>query len=237
MHVMWWIPSKRIALGLYRGGHDLGMALTARVRPAAGEPDGALVLFHGRGADENDLFPLLDALDPERRFVGATPRGPLSLPPGGAHWYVLGGIGTPEATTFHASYAAASEWLDGFLQEHGVGQDRLVLGGFSQGGVMAYSLGLGRGRRRPAGLAVFSSFIPTVEGFELDLSPPLPPVAIGHGTLDPVIGVEWGRQAREVLEAAGAEVLYRETPMYHQIDPEFVREVAGWLRRVIPPRK
>ncbi len=147
--------------------------MTARVRPAADEPEGALVLFHGRGADEHDLFP----------------------------------------------------------------HDRLVLGGFSQGGVMAYSLGLGRGRPRPAALIVFSSFIPNVEGFELDLSPPLPPVAIGHGTLDPVIEVEWGRQAREVLEAAGAEVLYRETPMYHQIDPDFVLEIGTWIRRVIPPRE
>jgi phospholipase/carboxylesterase len=64
----------------------------------------------------------------------------------------------------------------------------------------------------------------------------LPPIAIGHGTFDPVIGVEWGRQAREVLEAAGAEVLYRETPMDHQIDPQFVHEVAAWLRRVFPLR-
>jgi len=209
------------------------MALTARVRPAAGEPEGALVLFHGRGADEHDLFPLLDGLDPERRLVGATPRGPLSLPPGGAHWYALGGIGTPEPTTFHASFAAASDWLDGFLAERGVGHDRLVLGGFSQGGVMAYALGLGKGRPRPAAIAAFSSFIPTVEGFELDLSPPLPPIAIGHGTLDPVIGVEWGRHARALLEKAGADVLYRETPMYHQIDPEFVRKVSDWLRSIL----
>jgi phospholipase/carboxylesterase len=191
------------------------------------------VLFHGRGADERDLFPLLDALDPERRLVGATPRGPLSLPPGGAHWYMLGGLGTPEATTFDASFEAASEWLDGFLAEHGVGHDRLVVGGFSQGGVMAYSLGLGAGRPRPAAIVAFSSFIPTVEGFGLDLTPPLPPVAVGHGALDPVIGVEWGRQAREVLEKAGAEVLYRETPMYHQIDPDFVRAVSDWLRRIL----
>ena len=88
------------------------MELTARVRPAAGVAEGALVLFHGRGADEHDLLPLVDALDPERRLVGATPRGPLSLPPGGAHWYALGGIGTPEATTFLASSEAASAWLD-----------------------------------------------------------------------------------------------------------------------------
>jgi phospholipase/carboxylesterase len=210
------------------------VALTARIRPAAGDPEGALVLFHGRGADEHDLFPLLDAFDAERRLVGATPRGPLSLPPGGAHWYVLGGIGTPESTTFHASYAAASEWLDSFLAQHGVGFERLVLGGFSQGGVMAYSLGLGAGRPRPAALAVFSSFMPNVEGFEFDLSPPLPPIAIGHGALDNVIEVDWGRRARAVLEAAGAEVLYRETPMFHQIDPEFVREVSEWLRDVLP---
>ena len=77
--------------------------------------------------------------------------------------------------------------------------------------------------------------MPTVEGFELDLSLPLPPVAIGHGTLDNVIGVEWGRRARAALEEAGADVLYRETPMFHQIDPEFMRDVAGWLRTVLDP--
>jgi predicted esterase len=81
----------------------------------------------------------------------------------------------------------------------------------------------------------FSSFIPTVPGFELDLCPPLPPVAIGHGTLDNVIGVEWGRRARWLLEEAGAEVLYRETPMFHQIDPDFVRAVSEWLGIPLPP--
>jgi phospholipase/carboxylesterase len=205
------------------------VSLVARIRPAAGTPEGALVLFHGRGADELDLFPLLDAFDPSQRLVGATPRGPLSLPPGGAHWYVLGGIGTPETQTFRTSYDAASEWLDAFVAEHGLGFERVVLGGFSQGGVMTYSLGLGAGRPRPAGLIALSSFMPTVAGFSLDLSAPLPPVAIGHGTHDNVIGVEWGRRARATLEAAGADVLYRETPMFHQIDPAFIREIADWL--------
>ena len=205
------------------------MSLAARIRPAAGAAEGALVLIHGRGADENDLFPLLDLLDPERRLLGAAPRGPLALPPGGAHWYVLGGIGTPEATTFSGSYDALGEWLDGLLAEHGLAHDRLVLGGFSQGGVMTYALGLGRGRPRPAGLIALSGFIPKVDGFALDLSPPLPPVAIGHGALDNVIGVEWGRRARAELEAAGAGVLYRETPMFHQIDPAFLKNLAAWV--------
>ena len=96
-----------------------------------------------------------------------------------------------------------------------------MLGGFSQGAVMTYALGLGRGRPRPAALVALSGFIPTVEGFELDLEPPLPPVAIGHGTYDPVISVEWSRRAKELLEEAGVQVLYREYPLQHSIDPGF----------------
>jgi predicted esterase len=53
--------------------------------------------------------------------------------------------------------------------------------------------------------------------------------------MDDVIGVEWGRRARELLEAAGADVLYNETPMFHQIDPAFVKDLAGWLRATLDP--
>jgi phospholipase/carboxylesterase len=204
-------------------------SLAYRLRPAAGDPEGALVLFHGRGADENDLFPLLDLLDPERRLVAATPRGPLSLPPGGAHWYVVRRVGFPDRETFAASYQRAGAWLDAFAEQTGVAPRRTVLGGFSQGAVMSYALGLGRGRPRPAGLLGLSGFLPTVDGFELDVSPPLPPVAIGHGEYDPVIPVEFSREARRKLEQAGADVLYREYPLPHAIDPRFLVEARDYL--------
>jgi phospholipase/carboxylesterase len=209
------------------------MTLEYRLRPAAGEPEGGLVLFHGRGADENDLYPLLDFLDPERRLVAATPRGPLSLPPGGAHWYIVREIGYPDRETFDASYRLAGEWLAGFAEETGVPPERTVLGGFSQGAVMTYALGLGRARPRPAGLIALSGFIPSVEGFELDSSPPLPPVAIGHGSYDPVISVEWSRRARAQLVEAGAEVLYREYPLPHAVDPAYLSELSSWLAGVL----
>src|SRR4029077_762470 len=83
-----------------------------QIPPAGGEPDGALVLLHGRGTDEFDLVPLLEALDPEHRFVGLTPRAPLSLPPGGAHWYIVREVGYPDRTTFFDSLAGVSRWLD-----------------------------------------------------------------------------------------------------------------------------
>jgi phospholipase/carboxylesterase len=210
------------------------MSLPQLLRPAAGEPEGALVLFHGRGADEQDLHPLLEILDPERRLLGATARGPLSLPPGGAHWYVVKQIGYPDPETFHSTYALAADWLDGLLAEHGIAPERAVLGGFSQGGVMSYALGLGSERPRPAGIMALSSFIPTVDGFELG-DPSGLPVAIGHGTHDPVIPVEFGREARDRLTAAGADVTWRETPMAHQIDPRYLDELRGWLGEVTTP--
>jgi phospholipase/carboxylesterase len=205
------------------------VTLAYRERPAASEPEGLLVLFHGRGADEHDLFPLLDLLDPERRLLGVTPRGPLSLPPGGAHWYAVQEIGYPDPGTFLPTYEAASDWLASLAEETGIGLERTVLGGFSQGAVMTYALGLGRGRPRPAALVALSGFMPTVPGFELDLEPALSPVAIGHGSLDPVISVEWSRRAKQALEAAGAEVLYREYPLPHAIDPRFLVELAPWI--------
>lgn len=206
------------------------LSLTYRTRPADGEPEGALVLFHGRGTDENDLFPLLDALDPERRLAGVTPRGPLSLPPGGAHWYELRELGYPPPESFLPTYRLASEFLDGLAAETGVPSERTVLGGFSQGSMMSYALGLGAGRPRPAGILALSGFFPEVEGLDVDLTPPLPPIAIGHGLYDPVIGVEWGRRAKDRLEQAGADVLYREYPLPHAVDPGFLVELRPWLR-------
>jgi phospholipase/carboxylesterase len=197
--------------------------VTVRERAAAGEAEGALVLFHGRGADENDLFPLLDVLDPERRLHGYAPRGPLSLPPGGAHWYEVRRIGYPDPATFLPTYRDVSAWLDT------LGHARLVLGGFSQGAVMSYALGLGAGRPRPAAILAFSGFVPQVEGFELDLDPPLPPVTIGHGTNDGVIPVQFGRAAAELLERAGADVVYRETPLPHAIGPRVIDEARRRL--------
>src|SRR5205807_10458529 len=101
------------------------VSLEARIRQAAGEPEGALVLLHGRGADELDLFPLLDLFDPQRRFVAATPRAPLALPPGGWHWYAFRAVGYPDPLTFASVYPAAASWLDGFLAANDIPSERL----------------------------------------------------------------------------------------------------------------
>ena len=95
---------------------------------------------------------------------------------------------------------------------------------------MAYAVGLGAGRPRPAGIVALSGFIPTVDGFDVDLENRAGlPVAIGHGAADPIIGVEFARDARKRLEAAGADVTYAEHPGGHHVDPRFVGGLADWL--------
>jgi len=209
-------------------------SLTYRRRDAPGEPRGALVVCHGRGADEHDLAPLLDALDPERRLVGFLPRGPLSLPPGGAHWYVVREVGFPDPATFLPTFETLTGWVDAALADAGVPIERTVFAGFSQGAVMSYSLAFAASRPRPAGVLAFSGFVPRVDGFDLDLEGRAGlPVSIAHGSHDPIITVSFGRDARERLEAAGVDVAYVEEPMAHSIGPAGLAQAREVLERAL----
>jgi phospholipase/carboxylesterase len=200
------------------------------VREVPGEPAGALVLLHGRGADEHDLVPLFDILDPARRLVGLTPGAPLTPPQGGRWWYQVPRVGFPDPATFHVAYSGLTSLLDGWLRERGVDWSRTIVGGFSMGCVMSYATALGPGRPSPAGILAMSGFIPTVDGWEADLEPRRGlPVFITHGARDPVISVEFARDARGRLEGAGLDVEYHEHGGGHHIDPHTVPLMTRWI--------
>jgi phospholipase/carboxylesterase len=212
--------------------------LVHRLREPAGEPQGALVLNHGRGADENDLFGLLDALDPERRLLGVTTGAPLTnVPPGGRHWYLVPRVGYPDPVTFAGSYRALTEFLDGLLAERGIAWSETVVGGFSMGAVMSYAVGLGTGRPSPRSILAFSGFIPTVDGWspELDSRAGLP-VLIHHGANDPIISVDFARDARKRLTEAGLAVDYLESEAGHWLPPEVVPRAAALVAADVPPK-
>ena len=105
-----------------------------------------------------------------------------------------------------------------------------MLGGFSMGSVMSYSLGLGADRPAPAGILAFSGFIPIVEGWEPSLEDRRGlRVFIAHGRRDPVMEVGFARRARELLEACGLDVEYHESDAAHHIDPAHVEPAVAWL--------
>jgi len=202
------------------------------VREAAGEPEGALILLHGRGADEHDLTSVLDILDPEQRLVGLTPGAPLPGPGGspGRWWYMVPRVGFPDPTTFHATYLQLTNFLDTWLQERGIPWERTLIGGFSMGCVMSYATGLGSGRPSPAGILAMSGFIPTVDGWEaaLDTRAGLP-VFITHGVRDPVIAFDFAREADARLTAAGLAVEFHEHPGGHHLDPRTTALMTAWV--------
>jgi phospholipase/carboxylesterase len=204
------------------------VALVYRERPAAGDPDGLLVLHHGRGTDEADLLGLAAHLDPERRLHVVAPRAPLELGGPGYHWYVVPRVGYPDPATFRAAYAQLAELHDALWERLGLTPEQTVLGGFSMGTVMSYALALGPDRPAPAGILAFSGFVPTVEGWQPQL--PRPTRAfIRHGRGDPVMEVGFARRARELLESSGMDVDYREGDHGHWIEPEDVVAAADWL--------
>ncbi len=206
-------------------------SLVYRERPAAGEAEGLLVLHHGRGSDENDLLGLADVLDPERRLHVVTPQGPLTLPGWpGHHWYVVPRVGYPDPATFRSSYAKLGAFHDEQWSRTGLGPERTVLGGFSMGSVMSYSMGLGPDRPSPAGILAFSGFIPIVEGWEPDLSR-RPRVFIAHGRNDPVMDVGFARTARDTL--ADLDVSYHESDAAHHIDPAHIPAAQEWLAKTL----
>ncbi len=216
--------------------HDAPSRLSFREREPAGEPDGMLILHHGRGADEHDLLALAEVLDPRHRLHVLTPRAPLTLAGSpGYHWYLVPRVGTPDPDTFDSAWESLAAFHDQAWERTGIDPARTVLGGFSMGSVMSYALGLDGRRPRPAGLLAFSGFLPTVA----DWTPDLPgrrglPVLIAHGRLDQVIDVRFARDAQERLTAGGLAVEYHESDAGHHIDPRELPAASAWLERTLP---
>ena len=211
------------------------MPLSFAERPASAEPQGLLVLHHGRGSDEQDLIGLAPVLDPEEHLHVVAPRAPLRVPGSpGYHWYLVPRVGYPDPESFRAAYQELAAFHDELWEKTGLGPERTVLGGFSMGTVMSYALGLGPDRPAPAGILALSGFMPTVERWQPSLEDRTETrILIAHGRNDGVIPVTFARRAHEQLERAGFAVDYRESAAAHHVDPGDIPRVTAWLDAVL----
>ena len=190
-----------------------------------GRPPG-LLLLHGRGADELDLFGLAPALDSRLAVVSA--RAPFGLG-FGYHWYDLLDIGRPEPATFERGLALLGAFAAEIAAGYGLDPARLYLLGFSQGAMMSGALALTR-PERVAGVVALSGYLPLHAELTFDAAAQAgKPWFVAHGTQDPVIPVGFGRESRDWLSAHGADLTYREYPMPHAISDAELAEVAAWL--------
>jgi phospholipase/carboxylesterase len=212
---------------------------TAHV-PAGEGPFPTIVALHGWGASAHDLLGLAPFLHGGEALV-LCPQGPVTFETGpgmrGHGWFPIDAGRRFDAAGFAKGAAALHAFLDAALEAYPVDRRKLVLLGFSQGGVMALELALAEPDRF-TGLVVLSSWLPEPLAARVprqDGHARLQTLVI-HGTRDPMLPVERGRETRDRLLALGVPTAYREYDMQHEIRPEALRHVVEWLDdRVLRP--
>ena len=221
------------------GGHagavsENRLALKHIVREPVGGGRAApplLLLLHGVGSNEDDLFALAPYLD--ERFLVVSARAPVALDYGGYGWFRIDF--TPRGMEADVGQAKKSlemlpDFIDGLVEAYGADAGRVYLAGFSQGAMMSLALLLTRPEKL-AGVVAMSGRLPVnVLGREPDReSLKGKPVMVTHGLYDPVLPVENGRAAREYLGGLPVALTYREYPMAHEVSMESLRDVTQWL--------
>jgi phospholipase/carboxylesterase len=212
---------------------------TAHVPPGEG-PHPTILALHGWGASAHDLLGLAPYLHGGCALV-LCPQGPVVLQVGpgqlGYGWFPLSAGAPPDPAAFAAGKLAIARFLDAACRRYPVDARKLVLLGFSQGGVMAYDLAL-REPERFAGLVALSSWLPAALAATLARQEAHAALAtfVSHGTHDPMISVERGRESRAALLGLGVPTTYREYAMGHEIRPETLRDLVEWLdARILRP--
>ena len=206
-------------------------------QPEGDGPHPTILTLHGRGANALDLLGLAPYIC-GGRFLVICPQGPLETPIGpestGYAWYPMSLGGAPDIAAILASRQKLQEFLEQCLERYPVDRNKLVLLGFSQGGVIAYSVALA-GARRFAALVALSSWLPQELTPHLTLAeaaPPLP-ILIQHGTQDSMIEIQRARQSVETLRQARVPLDYREYEMGHEIRPRSLNDLSAWLEEKV----
>jgi phospholipase/carboxylesterase len=212
--------------------------LAGEPRARDGERPPLLLLLHGVGSNEADLFGLAPYLD--ERLLVVSARAPVRLGPDSFGWFRIDF--TPEGMVADLAQAKRSlEMLPGFIGElvetYGTDERRTYLAGFSQGAMMSLALMLTRPETL-AGVAAMSGRLPRQF---IEASPDREalrgmPVLVTHGIYDPVLPVEGARAARDYLEQLPVELTYREYPMGHEVSMESLRDVTAWLTAALDRR-
>jgi phospholipase/carboxylesterase len=215
------------------------MTLPSVIKETGTAPVASIIWLHGLGADGHDFEPivpeLLDPSWPALRFVFPhAPVRPVTMNMGMPMraWYDIRALSLDERADEAGVRASLTEIeaLIGAENARGIGSERIVLIGFSQGGVMALQAGL-RHPRTLAGIAGLSCYLPLAEVLANERSKANAdtPLLLMHGTQDPVVPPALGEHARRTLEGWGHSVQWHSYPMQHQVCMEQILDLRAWF--------
>ena len=209
------------------------MTLKYRLEVPSGKPDTAelplVIVLHGRGADANDLADLAPLIGRDYRFIFPNAPKPFEPAPGMLFGYTWFDGWPAERTSILESRGLLLEFIAEMAQRYPTPSGKIILSGFSQGGLMSIDVGF-RTEERLAGIVVMSGAI-----YEQDL-PPFDakiPVLLVHGAVDETIPVLAAHRARRVLEQHGVNTEYHEFPMGHQVTLQSIGIVSEFIHRFL----
>ena len=200
--------------------------------PGTEGPTPTVVAIHGHGANGQDLIGLAPHLGGGRVLM-LCPQAEFPIGPGSYTWFDRPPDGSRSVEEVERVAAALRVFIDATVQRVGGDPARVVILGFSQGGTLAYRLGLAEPRRF-AGIAALSTYLPDdlVGAVDREAVGAVP-LLVQHGTSDPMIDVERARASRDLLTSIGAQPEYLEYPMAHEIGRQSLTDLDRWVTRVL----
>ena len=206
------------------------------------KPTAAIIWLHGLGADYNDFVPLVSELNldisvkfvfPNARIMPVTINGGMQM----RAWYDILDFSALHREVDNHGIATSVRQIEDLIEDlisQGFAADKIVLAGFSQGGVIGYYAGL-NSRQHLAGLLILSSYLPDPALLERSHVPQKTNLAmlICHGTRDPVVNISYAKQALKSLQELGLTYQWQEYPMEHSVCAAEVSCIAQWLAQVL----
>lgn len=206
------------------------------------QANAAVVWLHGLGADGNDFVPVIPHLAPSegthiRYIFPHAPRIPVTVN-GGMQmpaWYDILEMNIDRSVDEDQLLLSAKAAQDLIQREidRGIAPERIVLAGFSQGGAVAYEAAL-TSEHKLAGVMALSTYLATKDSVKPSGKQQNTPFLVQHGSMDPVVPVQLGEQAKDWLERNDYKVAWKTYPMQHQVCQPQLEDIRDWLQEVLP---
>ncbi|GAK97597.1 serine esterase [Nonlabens tegetincola] len=211
------------------------------IRPAVQENAPLLLLLHGYGSNEEDLFSFSSEIDPNIFVVSA--RAPYEIPPYGAAWYAINFDAAGGKFSDLDQAKSSMELLDTFIEElknsYPIDPNNINLLGFSQGAILSYALSFKH-------LGMFNNVVAMSGYLNKELIENEDDVVarfresvkktnyfISHGTMDQVIPLDWASEAPKFMSELKADYLYKNYPIGHGVSRDNFYDMKEWLEKRI----
>ncbi|WP_293875702.1 alpha/beta fold hydrolase [Flavobacterium sp.] len=192
-----------------------------------------LLLLHGYGSNEEDLFSFAKQLPDEYYVISV--RAPFDLTIGSYAWYAIN-FDADENKFSDVGQARASrdiiaDFVDQLITNYAIDADNITLIGFSQGAILSYAVALSYPEKIKR-LVAMSGYLNTEIALNTFANNDFSDLKIfaSHGTDDQVIPVDWARKSIPILESLGIKVLYKEYPIGHGVAPQNFFDFKNWLQ-------